>query len=286
MQRKTQYIVDVNGDVLGQQSKTYAITAKTDEEAQVLAKQIFNDEFVVVGECVSVKSSKRLRNAVISYVLLLVPIFLSLFLWTVEDSHKMIDISPNYLSCAISVLLYTAFVIRFKGIARTVGSWIDIGFCILIVLLFSSFIRTFLVGETTKLLGIVEIPIKPLYFFVVGLVLSWLGMKSISFIFMAIVWISALFNISDLSAAMSGYGAVYVISSFLGILFYLSVEPARNEMLSNFKVAAIRSIKHTKEDFLQAKQSLAKLKASATSPVSDLPESIAEPKKIESKNIK
>lgn len=55
------------------------------------------------------------------------------------------------------------------------------------------------------------------------------------------------------------WGPLYVISSFMGIMLYLSVEPVMFETVSHLKKSIIRSIDYTKNDFIQAKSSVKNL---------------------------
>ena len=132
-----QYIVQVSGDVLERQNRAYIVNAKAKEDAQLIAKQNFCDDFSVDSDTMSVKYNRRPFRAIIAFVLMLIPIFLSFIGW--GDGHNLISISPDLTSCLYSMLIYVAFVVRFKGIQRTMSSWIDILFCVFMILLLSSF---------------------------------------------------------------------------------------------------------------------------------------------------
>ena len=255
-----QYLVQVSGDVSNKQNKTYVVNSDSIENAQIIATQNFCDEFDINGEAVYVKPHKRTVKAITAFVFMLIPILLSLISW--KNGHDTISISPDYISCLYGVLFYAAFIVRFKGIQRTVNSWIDILFCVFSVLLLSSFVKTILVTKTISLLGITEITISTNVVLPVAIILSWLGLKIVSLTCMAGVSIIALFNITALNEAMGMIcGPLYVICSFVGIMLYLSVEPAFVESLSHFKMAATKGLNYISNDVSQAKSKAINIKS-------------------------
>ncbi len=248
-----QYIVQVSGDVLERQNRAYIVNAKAKEDAQLIAKQNFCDDFSVDGDTMSVKYNRRPFRAVIAFVLMLIPIFLSFIGW--GDGHNLISISPDLTSCLYSMLIYVAFVVRFKGIQRTMSSWIDILFCVFMILLLSSFIKIILVNETFNLFGFSKINIRTDIVLLVAIILSWLGLKPISLACMAVIMIFAMFNITSLSTAMkSFYGPLYLISAFLGIMMYLSIEPACLEAISQIKKFTTRTVTRIGKDVSDIKE--------------------------------
>ncbi len=253
-----QYLVRTSGEVLNSQEKAYVIKASSGEEAQKLAKDRFAEEFCALGECVYVQPSKRTFKAWLAFVFMLVPILLSFVGWKV--GHDTVLIRPDYMSCLYAVLLYGAFVVRFKGVMRTVGSWIDIIFCVLNVLLISSFVQTLLVTKTIKLFWVKDVSINTAILIPVAVLLSWLGLKLVSVLCMAAVGILALVNITTLSSAMGSlYGPVYIICAFLGILLYLAVEPAAMEILPHFRKSVQKGASYMRSDVVQAGKEAGKL---------------------------
>ena len=247
-----QYVVQVSGEVLDKQNKAYVVESKTAEEAQKIATQNFCEDFAIEGNSVYVKSHKRTYKAIIAFIFMIIPIFLSFVGW--KNGHDTISISPDYLTCLYGVLIYAAFVVRFKGIQRTVSSWIDILFCIFTVLLLSTFVKTILVTKTISLLGLKSITISTNIVLPVAIILSWLGLKVVSLICMGGVTIIALFNITALNTAMGTiFGPLYIICSFMGIMMYLSVEPAFVETLHQVKYTAVKGIHHLNDDISHTK---------------------------------
>lgn len=247
-----QYVVQVSGEVLDKQNKAYVVDSKTAEEAQLIATQTFCEDFAIESDAVYVKSHKRTYKAIIAFVFMLIPILLSFIGW--KNGHDTISISPDYLSCLYGVLIYAAFVVRFKGIQRTVSSWIDILFCVFTVLLLSTFVKTILVTKTISLLGLADITISTNVVLPVAILLSWLGLKVVSLVCMGGVAIIALFNITALNTAMGTiFGPLYIICSFIGIMMYLSVEPAFVETLLQVRNVAVKGLHRLSGDVSYAK---------------------------------
>lgn len=251
-----QYIVQVNGDVLDKQSKAYVVKAASEEDAQIIATQNFCKEFVVEKDevHVSVKPQRRSKTAIVAFVFLLIPILLSFVQW--KNGHDTVSISPDYISCLFGVLIYSAFVVRFKGIKRVGESWIDIVFCVLLVLVLSTFVRTILVEKNLKFFGNGEFTVDTTVLLVVATILSWFGLKVISLISMCAVTVIALFNIVSLNNAMGFFGSVYMICAFVGILLYLAVEPALPEIISQIRYTTKDGYRYLSSDISLAKESV------------------------------
>ena len=255
-----QYVVHVSGEVLDRQNKAYVVNSKSPEDAQLIATQNFFEDFAIESDAVFVKLHKRTYKAIFSFLFMLIPILLSFVAW--KNGHNTISISPDYLSCLYGVLIYTAFVVRFKGIQRAVSSWIDILFCVFTVLLLSTFVKTILVTKTISLLGLTNITINTNVVLPVVIILSWLGLKVVSLICMGSIAIIALFNITALSMAMGTlWGPLYIICSFIGIMMYLSVEPAFVETLLQVKNTTAMGLHRLSGDVSYAKAKAINVKA-------------------------
>lgn len=253
-----QFLIHAKGNTLDVRNKAYIIDANSETEANEIAITSFADEFGVFAESIQTQSFKRTKKSVVACVFMLIPILLSLINW--KNGHDTYFIGPSLISCLYSVALYAAFIVRFKGIHRTVGSWIDIVFCVLMILLLSTFIQAILEGKTINLFGITKFTIDPKIILPIAIILSWLGLKLVSILCIASVGVLSLFNIKALSGAMGMiWGPLYVISSFVGIMLYLSVEPVMLETVAHFKKSIIRAMDYTKNDFIQAKSSVKNL---------------------------
>ena len=253
-----QYVVHTSGEVLNRREKAYVIKAPSKEKAREIAKEQFSEDFLVIDGDIDIRPYRRTCRAIMAYIFMLIPIGLSFVNWKVD--HETESMRPDSISCLYAILLYSAFIIRFKGIQRTVGSWIDIGFCIITVLLISSFIQTLLVTKTFNIFWIKEISINTNIVLPVAILLSWLGLKVVSAVCMAGVGLLAIFNIASLSEAMgSVYGPIYIICAFMGILFYLSIEPMVVEHWPYFKKSVKHGANYMKRDFVEAGNSVKKI---------------------------
>lgn len=253
-----QFLIHTKGNALNVCDKSYVVDAPSESEAKEMAVSSFESEFGAFADSITTQLFKRTNKSIMAYICMLIPILLSLISW--NNGHDTYSISPSLVSCIYSVAFYAAFIVRFKGIHRTVGSWIDIVFSVLIILLISTFIQLILVKKTINLFWIAKFTVDAKSIILIAIILSWFGFKLISAICIAGVGILALFNITALSSAMGMiWGPVYVISSFMGIMLYLSVEPVMLETVSLSKKSTMQSINYVKNDFIQAKSSVKNL---------------------------
>lgn len=254
-----QFLVRTNGEVenIYHAQKTYIINASSAKEAQQVAENSFSDEFNIIDQTIYSKCQKRTVYSVFGLIILFVPIFLSFIEW--KNGHDSVSIQPNYLSCLYAIVMYSSFIIRFKGIQRTVSSLIDLFYCIAIPLLLSSFIRTIFVVEKLPLIGNVDTSIVLL----IAVILSCLGMKIVSLGCIIFVCIMALLNIHLLNDAMGKiWGSTYMITAFIGILLYLYVEPAASDCIVYTKNFFNKSKNHIKGDLIGAHENIITLKNS------------------------
>lgn len=242
-----QYLVNVRGSVLDTNNRSYVVRAETELEAQKIACQNFNQEFECVNGTVYSHSQKRNLKAVIAILLLIVPIFLSFISW--KNGHNSISIRPNLVSSLFAITLYSAYVVRFKGIQRTIQSFVDVFLCLQIILLFSSFTEVLLYTKTIDL-KLVEISIDSKIVLTIAIIMSWFGLKLVSVLCLSGVGILSLVRITELNEAMGSlWGTLYIVCAFFGILFYLSIEPAVNEMSMAIKKGVYKGKVFAKDDF-------------------------------------
>lgn len=253
-----QFLIHTKGNTLDVCNKAYIVNAHSEAEAKEIAITSFENEFGAFEESITTQTYTRTKKSIIAFIFMLIPILLSMISW--KNGHDSYSIAPSLISCLYSVAFYAAFIVRFKGIHRTVNSWIDITFSILMILLLSTFIQTMLVEKTINLFWVAKFTIDAKVILPIAIILSWLGLKLVSIICIASVGILALFNITALSSAMGMiWGPLYVISSFMGIMLYLSVEPVMIETGLHLKKSIIRAIDYTKNDFIQAKSTIKNL---------------------------
>lgn len=253
------YLVHTSGEIVNRQTKAYVVKASSKEEAQEIARNNFCEEFWVADEYIYTKPYKRNMRMIFAIVFMLIPILLSFVGW--KNGHSTISIMPSYISCLYAVLLYAAFIVRFKGIHRAFETWWDVLLCVLIVLLLSSFIQTLLVTKNINVLGMNGISIDTSMVVFIAIILSWCGLKLVSTICMVGVGLLAMFNIMGLSNAMGPiWGPMYVICAFVGVLFYASVEPAIVEALPYIRSSIRSGIGYVKQDVMFAGNTVKNIK--------------------------
>ncbi len=254
-----EYLVRTTGEVTDRKTKSYVVRASSEQEAQEIAEKNFSEDFLITDQiterAIFADPKKRTSKAVTACVLMLIPIALSCIKWAA--GHDMISIAPDLISCLYAAILYGAFIVRFKGISRTISSGTDILLGIVIILLLSSFVNIILVDTTIRIFGIWELPVKTNIILIAALVLSWIGLKVISSICFILVGLFALNNILLLNDAMGTiFGPLYIISSVLGIAFYCSVEPAISESKLHITRSAKSALNYAKKDFTEAGRSV------------------------------
>lgn len=245
-----QYLIRINGKVVNQYDKTYVIRASSQEKAREIVKNDFTEKNSIIDEEIYVSPLDNSKRGLAACILLLIPVLLSFVDWKI--GHDTVSIRPTYQSCLYAVILYAAMIVRFKGILKAFNSWIDVLFCIIIVLLMSSFIQTLIVSKEVNLLGI-RINTNMLLPITMGA--SWLGIRFVSVICIGCMGAFALVNICALSNAMgSVFGPIYIISSFLGTCCYLSIEPAFLEAFPYFGKKLNKGMRNFNDDIEDVKR--------------------------------
>ena len=262
-----EYLVKTGGEAREVKGKTYVVNARSKQEARQKARHLFCEEYSVLDErAIYTSSFDRTKRAIIACVLMLIPVVISLWRtrWFVSDVDiEGIVIQPNGFSCTVSAFIYLAFVVKAKGIERTIGSIIDIALALSCILLMAVLINCVLIHKTfTIQIDFHVIPdfekaivVDTRFIVLLGIVFSWLGIKLASTICMAITCVFAVTNILGLSDAMGLIGVVFSLSAIFGFLFYLSIEPAVYEALPSYMESIRKGISHIKVDYIGAKQS-------------------------------
>lgn len=253
-----QYIVRVSGEASSVQTKSYIINSSSETDARIKAVEEFQEDYSILGDSVYAKPKSRTFNACLGMFFMLIPIFLSLIRWRI--GRELISIGPDLTSCLYGILIYSAFVVRFKTIQRTVSTWIDIVYAIICVLLLASFVKIITVDKALSIFGHEIFGIKTTVLIPIAVLLTWVGLPVISTICIIVICLLALFKITNLSEAMGMlWGSTYIISAFIGIMLYLSVEPAATEIVASVKKSAQNSLALFKVNSLNVKQNVIKL---------------------------
>ena len=247
-----QYLVQMSGEVVERQNKMYTINAKNKEDAEKIAQEMFSSEYYTVEESICIESEKTNVQVVIAIVCMIISLFYSIINWKV--GRKTISIAPDALSFTYAALIYAAFVIRFKGIRRTMSSWTNIISCILVILVLASLMQIILVNKTITIFGFIKIPIETKILLPLAILFSFIGVKIVYVVLIAFILLMAFCNMGQLNEAMGNLnGVIYMLTTFMGLLAYLSYEPVCLEATQSFKKSVYKGLSYTKNDFIEAR---------------------------------
>lgn len=247
----SQFLVQAGGAVATERDKTYVVNAPsgTEEEAQQIASEMFAEEFRCVGEVYTGKVVKR--NGTLWLILFMtVAILLSFVGW--KKGHSTVSIRPDMISMMYAVLIYSAYVVRVKGIRKMLESIREIVVCILVLMLFASFVQIFLGTNEFKIFGIELFSFDSKILLLIAFLLSWLGVKFVSVVTLGLVVVCALAKLSIVNEAMGVWGIVYVLSGFIGIILYLKTEPQVVAALPSYRKSLKAQMSYLKNDIFEA----------------------------------
>ena len=264
-----QFLINASGKTLITQNKSYVDEAKNEQEAEAKAVELFTSEYNLVDDSIVISKSfdkNRTNKLLAAAVLVLISVIISCIRWELEPmrilwivKERSISISPELVSCLYAILFYFVYVVRFKGIQKTVSSVIDIVMSVLNILLISSFFQIILTANNLHLLGFIPLDFMPTEGLVlIGFIMSIIGLKFVSVTIYSFIAILAISNLHQVSKAMGAWGVVYIMCAFFGILLWLSVEPCVVEMLPKLKRDVISGAKYIKKDFDEVKNQLPK----------------------------
>ena len=188
-----EYLVHTSGEVAQFHNKAYVVKASSEQEAQEIAKKNFGKEFNCVKINAEAQSYTRTRRSIAACILMLIAIVIACFpfdpgWWSKPKTF----LRPDMYSCVWAIVFYCVYVIRFKGIQRTVETPIDIIMCLFVVVLLSTFFKMLLHGP--EVFGI-EI-FSPNKFLIIACFASLLGIKIVSVgCFLLVVCISLKYSL-------------------------------------------------------------------------------------------
>ena len=147
-----------------------------------------------------------------------------------KDGFASVFLFPNVMAILASLIIYSSFVIRVKGINNTFKNVTDFIVSILCILVLASFIKMFLADSviSTGWIGIIlnKIGLNNSYFLIAGAVLfSWLGIRAIAGFMWIIIAILGMVELATAGEYMGEYvSAIFILSAFSGFVFYLKYE--------------------------------------------------------------
>lgn len=146
------------------------------------------------------------------------------------DAHKYIQLFPRVLALFLSIIIYSAIVIKSKGIYNTFKGKSDTILSLLFIWVLAIFIQIF-VGDSTVPTGFIskllnKIGIGNNWLLIIGaILLSWLGINQIAgFVWIAVVLMGML-ELGTCGEYMGNFkGAIFLLSTFVGFVCYLKYE--------------------------------------------------------------
>ena len=175
---------------------------------------------------------------------------------------------PSIFSLILSVVVYSAFVIRIKGLENMFNNTVvDVVISVLLILVMGIFIEI-LSGNASTKTGIIGKILEKLGFgnsyilIIAAAVLSWLGLKQIG----GFVWLAVIFfGLTELGTCgiyMGKFiGSLFILSAFLGCIFYLKYEGTL--IINSFQKLAASTIATISSD-IGASQKLAQKRVGKT----------------------
>ncbi len=204
--------------------KTICISAKNQEEAASICEKQLKESNI------SFVALNKKSGVLPAIIFLFIASLFSFFDFYKEHSLKTISLMPNITSMLFSIIIYSAFVIRVKGINNTFKNFSDTLVSILFFYTLAIFINLFveLPASSSGFIGKLfykTLNIKPISFIIVATILSLIGLKQICGFVWIFICITGIIELSSLEAFLGKWNSlIFLISSFLGIVFYLKYE--------------------------------------------------------------
>lgn len=204
--------------------KTICISAKNQEEAASICEKQLKESNI---SFVALNKKSGVSPAII---FLFIASLFSFINFYKEHSLKEISLMPNGISMLFSIIIYSAFVIRVKGINNTFKNFSDTLVSILFFYTLAIFINLFvdLPASSSGFIGKLfykKLNIKPISFIIVATILSLIGLKQICGFVWIFICITGIIELSSLESFLGKMNLiVFLVSSFLGIVFYLKYE--------------------------------------------------------------
>jgi len=157
----------------------------------------------------------------IAWILTLVPYY---------NGFNSISLFPNVKSLLCGLAIYSAFVIRIKGIENTFSTVPNTLVSILFILILSTYTKVFF-SDLQLESGVVanffsKIGLGNSYLLIgIAILLSWLGMKNICRYVCLAVLILGVVELCSIDEYMkSGLAIIFLLSSFIGLIFFFKYE--------------------------------------------------------------
>jgi hypothetical protein len=198
----------------------YYVQAENNDIAQKYAIAMFHDAY---PDAVNVSVSKEKQRNLPAIICMAIACFLSFIPW--HSGGIIISLAPSMLSTMIAIALYSAVIIRLKGLQNSFNCASETILSCLTILFCASFI-SFLSGKETIQIFWFKLFISGKVLLTFAVLLSWIGMAAIAGFIWVALFIFAATRILLGDLAMGFWGNIYVLSAFLGIVFQLKQQSA------------------------------------------------------------
>jgi hypothetical protein len=206
------------------ESHEYHIQGDDKKEAEKQALKIYRKAY---PDAINIKVIKNYRMNGVAIICMLIACFFSFIPW--YNGSFMFSLMPSMLSTLLAIGLYSAVIIRLKGLHNSFCSFSDTVLSILTILFCSSFINFFLNDNTGKIILLVSI------------LLSWLGLKFIAGIVWIVLFVFVGARVMLVNAAMGVWGSFYILSAFIGIILQLKQINFASDIGKEFKSMTSRA---------------------------------------------
>jgi len=200
------------------------IEAESQEAAETHARDAYYKEYPDIDRNTIDVSLKGKWN-IMAVVCLAIPCLLSLVPWYGANGN-VLSLAPGLTSSLMAIALYSAYIIRLKGLRNSFSNTPDIVLICLTIFFCASFLTLFL-GDVP-----INYPFSKKVAFIINgkllvclaVIFSWLCMSAVAGVVWILVFLFALTRMFAVDNAMKFWGVVYVISAFLGIISMLKQE--------------------------------------------------------------
>lgn len=166
------------------------------------------------------------------------------------DTTHNVCLSPTFFSAIASIFIVYPVFSKGKADITNNHSMINIFLLVLDISVVATFTSTLFTADNL----IPGIPLNGYTLLISGIVLSWLGIRSISKFIWIILIICSLTRMTKVDNAMGFLGFVYVVLTFLGIMFQVKYVCGNKEAITDeYKNTANNYAQTIKEDILNNK---------------------------------
>lgn len=229
------YIVKAQGKVLDYKQTAYEINADSREEAENIARERFGKEYISADQEIRTSASGIRWNMLVAIIALSAAVLIALIGFR---SGKNV-IRPDLTSIMYAAGVYVILLFKVKGLKNLLNikdwvtaftSWESIAMAVLMILWIASFIQ----------LMFSNVPVFKLFSFsmdmrMIALVLAliaYFGSGILSLICLALFFLLSRMSFATLASMLGTVkGFIYLGSSLIGILAYLSARPFLYELL-------------------------------------------------------